>query len=424
MQIRKFSVGLAWGVSALVVLLTGARLEAQTFTVLHDFSSTGNDASEPSSTLIFDTAGDLYGTSSIGGTYNSGAIFKLTPKVGGGWTEKVVHSFNVGGEDGAGPVGGFIFDAAGNFYGTTSGGGAYGYGTVYELERGASGGLEEKILHRFGLPGDGQTPLGGLTLDAAGNLYGTTSEGGLWGDGTAFELTPDGQGGWKEKIIHSFRHQLCGCGDGYNPRAGLISDAAGNLYGTTFWGGDGGAGTVFELMLDESGGWTETVLYSFLSGAPDSQSPAAGLIFDSAGDLYGTLSGWASPFGHGPGAVFELSPGADGTWTEQILHNFCSLKNCADGSAPYSPVALDAAGNLYGTTTSGPAYVYVGVAFELTPESGGTWAETVLHTFCSRPSCADGSPPNGLTLDGDGNLYGTAVLGGLGGGGVVFEIAP
>ena len=189
-----------------------------------------------------------------------GTVFEMTPKEGGGWTEKVLHNFG-NGTDGAYPEAGLIFDAAGNLYGTTAYGGPHGYGTVFEMTPNGSGGWTEKVLHYFGNGSDGLSPYSGLIFDAVGNLYGMTMGGGSSDNGTVFELTPSEGGNWTEKVLHNF--------GGYNgpngcfPSSGLIFDAAGNLYGTTTQGGDHGVGIVFEMTPKVGGGWTEKTLHNF-----------------------------------------------------------------------------------------------------------------------------------------------------------------
>ena len=278
---------------------------------------------------------------------------------GGAWTEKVLHNFNHNGTDGYWPIASPILDAAGNLYGTTFQGGAYDLGTVFELTP-TGGGWTETVLHTFSGYTDGGSPWAGLVFDTAGNLYGTTPYGGDYYAGTVFELTPTAGGGWTKQVLHSFSPD---CTDGYEPYAGLIFDTAGNLYGTTSAGGTyscngSQGGTVFELTPTEGGGWTETVLHSFNSNGTDGIIPYASLVFDTAGNLYGTtVSGGTYNYG----TVFKLSPG-EGGWTETVLHTF----NGTDGAAPYAGLIRDAAGNLYGTTFLGGAYGG-GTVFELTP---------------------------------------------------------
>jgi uncharacterized repeat protein (TIGR03803 family) len=247
----------------------------------------------------------------LGGTHGAGTVFELTPQTDRSWSERILHNFNDNGTDGAQPRAGLIFDADGNLYGTTSTGGADGEGTVFELSPKAGGGWAERILHSFSHKStDGRNPVGGLILDAAGNLYGTTVEGGssescvnsyVTSCGTVFELTPHAGGGWSEKVLHNF---VLSATDGVNPQAGLIYDNAGNLYGTTYSGGAYNYGTAFELSPQAGGGWTQTLLHSFGSGT-DASTPTAGLIFGSNGSLYGTgFYGGA----YSDGAVFEITP--------------------------------------------------------------------------------------------------------------------
>ncbi len=318
--------------------------------------------------------------------------------------EMVMHSF--GGNGGQNPLGSLISDSAGNFYGTTAMAGTYGQGTVFQVS--ATG--TETVLHSFGNGNDGQNPQGSLVFDSAGNLYGTTSAGGISGNGTVFQLSPNGT----ETVLYNF-----GSGaDGQNPSSGLIFDSSGNLYGTTVNGGTFGGGTAFELSPNGSGGWTETVVYSFGNGSTDGKNPYSALVFDSSGNLYGTTNnGGASGFG----TVFELSPSASPSrcCREMPIYSF---GNGADGANPFSGVILDTSGNLYGTTNGGGTNS-MGTAYELSPNGSGDYTETVLYTFGNGPS--DGqSPYAGLVLDNSGNLYGTTQNGGLYSGGTVFELVP
>jgi len=338
------------------------------------------------------------------------------------WNEKVLHNFG-NGTDGYHPEAGLILDAAGNLYGTTYWGGNYGDGTVFELTPNGSGGWTETVLYNFCSQtgcADGANPAAGLIFDAAGNLYGTTYGGGTYnyycsgGCGTVFKLTPQAGGGWTETVLHSFGNVL---GDGFLPDAGLIFDVAGNLYGTTYAGGAYGQGAVFELTPTGGGGWTVNVLFSF--NYTDGFGPSAALIFDAAGNLYGTtiLGG-----NYGAGTVFELTPNPSGGWTETVLHSF--NRNGTDGWYPEAGLILYAAGNLYGTTYWGGTQWCggsgCGTVFELTVRYGG-WAYTVLHSF----SGGDGAGPSaGLILDAAGNLYGTTSAGGVNGVGTVLELTP
>ena len=287
--------------------------------------------------------------------------------------EKVLYSFKDNGTDGYAPYAGLMFDAAGNLYGTTYYGGVHGDGTVFRLSPGA-GGWAETVLYNFcSVDGcaDGTWPNAGLTLDAAGNLYGTTwNGGGASSYGTVFQLAPGAGNTWTETVLHGFGEN----GDGHYPYAvGLIFDAAGNLYGTTLRGSEHDGGTVFKLMPGGGGTWTETVLNRFGDLPRRGSHSQAGLIFDTAGNLYGTTEEGGA---YRCGTVFKLTPNTNGRWTETVLHSFKG----SDGRSPYASLIFDTAGNLYGTTYKGGAHG-LGTVFKITPGANGTWAETVLHSF-------------------------------------------
>jgi uncharacterized repeat protein (TIGR03803 family) len=409
-------------IAATTLFVTGVPAVAQTETVLHNFNNIGGDGNTPSASLTFDASGNLYGTTNSGGAFGYGTVFELLPEAGGGWTEKILHSFNNDGADGVAPRATLIFDGIGNLYGMTSFGGRgacnnagiVGCGAVFELKPQADGRWTEKVLRSFDV--DLSLLYAGLIADASGNLYGTTYEGGVFGYGTVFELSPNVGGGWTEKVLHNFN-----LGDGLNPAARLTFDAVGNLYGTTRYGGSEvcfngispGCGTAFELKPNADGNWSENLLYSFrsfsLSLNPPAPFPSA-LTFDGAGNLYGTTQGGIS--------VFKLSPRADGAWRKTDLVN---LNDLIDGSGPEAGVIFDGAGNLYVTTGFGGPSGH-GTALKLTPATGRAWTPTVLHSFGIEP---DGSEPAAaLIIDANGNLYGTTGIGGTHGGGIVFEITP
>lgn len=269
---------------------------------------------------------------------------------------------------------------------------------------------------------DGRSPVAPLTMDKSGNLYGTTPEGGAHNYGAVFELTANGT----ETVLYSFcPPPVSPCTSGAQPNA-LLIDASGNLYGTTYSGGARGGGTVFELTPNAAT-WNFTVLYN-LGSSGDGAYSFAGLVMDASGNLYGTTSHGGA---HGAGAVFELTLTTSKTWTEKVLYSFCSQGGgkCTDGEGPYySGVILDNSGNLYGTTIIGGLHGY-GVVYELAPPSGTktSWTETVLYDFCSQggAKCTDGDEPvASLLMDNSGILYGTATRGGSYNGGVVFELKP
>jgi len=380
-----------------------------------------SDGIFPLGPLTADSKGNLYGTTFNGGipprpnnscyeTRNGcGVVFKLTPKTGGGWTYSVIYEFKGLPSDGEDPTEALAIDSGGNIFGTTYYGA--GSGVVYELSPGAGGTYTEQVVHTFTDDPDGNLPTG-VIVDAAGNLYGTTTYGGAINQtGAVYELSPNANGGWTETILHSFGST----GDGEYPRSELFRDAAGNLFGTTSNGGTYNSGTVFKLSPSAGGAWTESVIYSF--GAPgDGAGPDARLISDAEGNLYGTTAG-----GAGYGTVFELSPSGSG-YTEKIIHFFL---NASSGQYPVAPVVFDSAGNLYGTTQLGGAYSY-GTVFKLTPNGSGGWVESAVHVFTGNSDGA--SPQFGVIVGPNGNIYGTTPYGGnaanFNGDGVVFEYKP
>ncbi len=409
-------------VVAIFMLAPGAQAQTK-YKTLFKFKG-GKDGNQPQSGLVFDTAGNLYGTTYVGGSgtclgQGCGVVFRLTPNTNGSWTERVIHRFN--GKDGSNPGGGaLIFDGQGNLYGATFIGGkgdcnGYGCGVAFELIPNADGSWKEKVLHWF-TSAVGVDPVATLIFDTAGNLYGTTTD---WsfsftGPGVIFELTPNSNGTWTESVLHTFDTT-----DGYNPGAGVVFDPAGNFYSTTLYGGTYGEGVIYQMTPNSNGTWTENVLYSF-TGGQDGWRPQPGVIRDAAGNLYGvTLFGSNSGCfdGFGCGTVFRLAPNQDGTWTESTLYAF---KGGKDGGNPWAGLALDGAANLYGTTDQAGAYG-CGVVFKLTPTSHGPWKEKVLQTFANKPACGSLGT---LILDSAGNLYGTTPGDGSTTFGSVFEITP
>jgi uncharacterized repeat protein (TIGR03803 family) len=381
------------------------------------------------------------------------AIFAMGSVASAAWKEKVLYSFQ-GGTDGSTPAGGVVFDAAGNLYGATEQGGGSdckptGYcGTVFQLKPPAQkgGAWTETVLHVFvgvtSTEHDGADPGGGLVIDAAGNLYGTTAYGGSGncvlvgiegGCGTVFELEPPKTkgGAWAYKILYN----LQGGKDGHFPWGDLVFDGAGNLYGATQFGGGYGScdspfyqfcGAVFELSPPKTKGgkWTEKVLYGFKSGK-DGANPNGGLVFDSKGAIYGTTYSGGDQVCKGAGYVgcgtaYKLSPPLtkSAQWTEKLLRSFAvGFPN--DGAGPNGGLVVDAKGRLYGTTVGGASNGN-GVVFRLA-KSGGRWTETIVHTLQN----LDGwNSRAGLVFDTLGNLYGTATGGGLPGGGTVFKLSP
>jgi len=334
---------------------------------------------------------------------------------------------------------------------------------VLALASAAQAGPRYKILHLFGDGSDGSGPWGSLVFDAKGNAYSTTINGGTYNFGTVFELTPHSNGHWTETVLHDFN---CKGNEGCMPNAGVAIDAAGDLYGTakttTFelspgpggWNltvlqneggpfnlildqvgnlygplglGEYGQGAISELVTDQN--WAEDRLYSFCAKnnskhhCMDGSEPFAGVTWGPEGSLYGTtVRGGTSSLDHfgnvGGGVVFQLTPQSDGTWKETVLHSFPAFKT--DGSKPYEGVVLDGAGNVYGATSQGGSSTNCGVIFKLAPQGNGKWKETILYDF---PRVAGGCGANTLAFDAKGNLWGTA-QGGTSSNGVVFELTP
>lgn len=278
-----------------------------TIRVLHNFSGTGSDGGSPQGVLTFDAQGNLYGTAAFGGAYGFGNVFELIPTTSGPWREKTLHDFGSA-HDGHTPYAGVVFDTANNLYGTTSAGGANDDGTIFRITPLAGGRWKESVLHSLAGT-DGRAPFGRLVLDASSNLYGTTSQGGHGMNGTVFELTLGSHGRWMETVLHSF----AGGSDAGIPYAGMIFDTAGNLYGTSTEGGGtacaggNGCGTVFKLTAGSGGDWTETLVYRFpgTDSADYGSGPFAGLVIDLAGNLYGTTMG-AGAFSLG--TAFQIAP--------------------------------------------------------------------------------------------------------------------
>jgi uncharacterized repeat protein (TIGR03803 family) len=403
---------LALAIVLALTLLTSHAIEAQTFTVLHQFTG-GTDGQYPFAGVTVGPGGVLYGTASGGGPYNDGTVFKLS-QVNSAWVFSPLYEFT--GNNGGGPEGGVVIGPNGSLYGTTESRGAYNYGTVFELTPPATFCKSiqcywnETLLYSFMRAPDGQNPqFENLAFDQAGNIYGTTQQGGMYAGGTAFELTPSA-GGYTERIIHSF-----GSGtDGEYPDAGVVLDGAGNVYGTTPLGGTGNqcntsCGTVYQLV-PSNGGWLENVLVNF-DGA-NGYFPYSNLIIDQSGNLYGTTVS----------SVFRLAPSGGG-FAYSVLYTFSSL--CSS----FSGVAMDAAGDFFGVCEAGGNIGGAcgnggcGYVFELT-NCSNTCMVTDLHDFIG----SDGSNPYGApVLGANGDLYGTTYLGGTGncedGCGVVWEIA-
>lgn len=380
---------------AIVALLALGRVvvtsaQAQTFTVLYNFGSLP-DAENSYADLVRDPSGNLYGTTANGGSSSLGTVFKLGPN----GTETVLHSFLGGSTDGQTPYGGLVRDKSGNLYGMTYQGGPLNLGTIFKVDTGGN----ETVLHNFaGGAKDGALPVGGLTLDRAGNLYGAIQTGGLNDLGVIVEFSKTGL----FKVLHSFAG---GASDGEYPYyTTLRMDAKGDIYGVTFEGGANGLGVVYELTKDG----IQIVLYSFAGGTTDGCYPVGAPVGDAQGNLYGTTNA-CGPNPKGAGTVWKLNKKGK----EKVLHFFAG--GLSDGTTPYSGVVLDEKGNLYGDTLDGGADDF-GVAYKLTKAG----SMTLLHSFVAGDGEFTGAA---LLRDAKGRLYGTAESGGTNYG-TVWELTP
>jgi uncharacterized repeat protein (TIGR03803 family) len=382
--------------------VSAPRIEAQTFAVIHNFTGVSDGAS-PLSGFTKDATGNLYGTASAGGSSGSGVVFELTTS----GQETVLHSFT-GGTDGAEPEGRLVMDKAGNLYGTTYSGGASNAGTVFKVTRKG----KEKVLHSFaGGAADGANPVAGLTVDSAGNLYGTTTAGGSSGNGTVFKVAvPTVAGGaWTEEVLYSF-----GAGyDGTIPIAGVTLDASGHLYGTTSAGGTYDYGTVFELT-PSTPSWTEKILHNFEMGS-DGGVPYAGLVLGSKGSLYGAATEGGEGGTNGGGTVFELTHGSGGGWTFTVIYALSGWNI----SGTFRNLLLDS-GKIYATTHCDGAN-NAGTVYELTL-SGDVWTYNSLYVFTGGTYGLYSF--SNLVSDKQGNLYGTTNEGGANGFGTAFKVTP
>lgn len=393
---------------------------AHTLKILHNFGVAPGDGNVASSPLLRDAAGNFYGMTSGGGAHNLGTVYRLSPTSNGDFQETILHSFKGGSGDGATAIGALFQDSAGNLYGTTPVGGinatvcdglgfaSAGCGVVFELTPTASGEWTETVLHRF-TGTDGGVPYSGLVRDSKGNFYGATTVGGSQGLGVVYKLGHTSSG-WKQTVLHSFT----GNSDGATPylnETTLALDDLGNIYGSTFQGGAASAGIVFKLSPPKtSGAWKEKILYAFQGGADGSQ-PFTGVTLDKAGNVYGgTLRGGTHI---GSGTIFKLTA-ADG-YAKTVLHNFTFSDPAVD--LPNTPI-IDAKGNLYGTTEY--------ALFKLTPGST-VWKETVLWNWLVSGVGTGLTLYAPQTVDAKGNFYGTTVWGGQAGfgtGGVAWEVIP
>ncbi len=409
----------ALAVVATTFLTYALEASGQTETTLYSFN---NSSDYGLSGVIFGPGGSLYG---IEANNWQSLIYELSP-ADGSWTFSVLSS-NTAIDFPSGPSP-LVADASGNLYGTSYYGGT-GAGMVYELSPASGGSWNLETLYAFSTEKrDGQNPTGPLTLDSAGNIYGTTLLGGGGGCvgageeigcGTVFELIRGEGGIWTEKILHAFN---VNGGDGVGPTWGVVFDGAGNLYGTTLVGGlSGDYGTVFELSPLVGGRWEERILHRFNNNGKDGCYPY-GLVLDGSGNVYGTTNSGGT-FGVCPnsaGTAFKLSPSLEGGWSEKILHNFG--KPHSDNGSCFGPLVLDASGNLYGISAGG--INGLGAIYEISPSAGGDWTEQFLYSFSNEADLPYGVGSGSVQLDTAGNIYGVTGAGGTNGQGAIYEITP
>jgi uncharacterized repeat protein (TIGR03803 family) len=392
------------------------------------------DGAFPLGSLVSDGAGNFYCATTGGGRNSYGAILKFSANQNGRWAETVIYAFT-GGVDGRAPQGSLVFDRLGNLYGTTTGGGGTGNGTVFRLSPNQGGAWTEEILYSFQGGADGSQPASTPVFDAAGNLYGTTQNAGVcvpsgYCGGTVFKLTPNQGNTWSESPIYSFpvnQDQL-----GPTLPSGVTFDSSGNLYGTRYFGGTLGWGAVFELTPNPDGSWTENTPYNFTDGL-DGGNPTGGVTFDSAGNLYGEASrggSFACPE-YGCGVIFKLAPSPSGGWEYAVAYTFDGIDG-RKGTAPYGGLVFDTVGDLYGTTNTGGDLTCFGFDFGC-----GTVFRLILSAdgatlkIMAEFDGVDGAfPVAGVIVDKAGVVYGTAEQGGNlnceppYGCGVVFMLTP
>jgi uncharacterized repeat protein (TIGR03803 family) len=405
----------------LVSMILTQSTQAQTFTILHNFTG-GPDGDMPYSGVTLDRVGNLYGTTTQGGNTGLGTVYQLK-LFHDHWLLNPLYQFQQ--PIGAYPQGRVVFGPDSSLYGISSAGGTgtgisgpggnpcpHGCGAVYKLQPQPTS-CKTSIcnwiatsLYSFTGGADGYSPsFVDPVFDQAGNLYGTTEGGGPGTCGVVFQLTP-GHGSWTESVLHGFD---CGF-DGFAPSSGITFDTAGNIYGTASAGGAGG-GTVYKLSRSGSS-WIETTLYAFQQDL-DGSEPVAPVLLEAAGTLYGATIG-AGP--HNDGTVFKLQS-SGGNWIFSLVFGFDQGRIYG---GPNGNLLMDSRGNIYGTTWSGGAFAN-GSVFKLTPTGLGGWTYTSLHDFTGE----DGSLVfGGPTMDANGNLYGTAAMGGQFGHGVVWKITP
>lgn len=397
-------IHMKYAASVFVIAFSLATATASTTDVIFSFEEDNGEYADTD--LDTDSAGNLYGSTVLGGSHGSGTVFQLSPSPTG-WIQSVLYNFT-GGADGGEPYKGVTIDRRGNLYGTAvtggSGGCEGGCGVLYKLTKSANGTWQQRVIHAFTGGDDGSGPGARVTVDASGNVYGMTPTGGTNGLGTIYKLATNGA----FTVIHTFT----GGADGSNGSAGRMLWLNGRLYGAATTGGTYGSGVVFQLTPTPAGEWEFRTLYSF-RGQPDGSFPYGALLRAASGKFYGTTYYGGQG---GIGTVYELTPRATGEWSERVIYSF---QNGSDGNSPISNLVSDANGNLYGTTSEGG--LGSGIIFKLTP-NGGQWTESIVHSFSGPPD--GGFSYNGMVVDAFGNFYGATVHGGADNDGCVYKFTP
>jgi uncharacterized repeat protein (TIGR03803 family) len=396
--------------AAIAALSMPPPARATTTDVIYSFA--GDEDGEYTDTdLVMDASGNIYGTSVQGGDFGSGTVWRLSPS-GSAWVHTVLYSFT-GAADGGEPYKGVTLDAEGNLYGTAVTGGSGscegGCGVAYKLTN-TGGTWTQAVIHAFTGGDDGSGPGAGLTIGDDGDVYGMAPTGGALGLGTIYRMHPKKSGKWALDVIHTFT----GGADGIGGSAGRLVFRGRHLYGAATAGGVNGQGTVYELTPARTGEWGFRTIYSF-KGQPDGGFPYGGLLFDALGNLYGTTY-YAGA--NGLGCVYQLAPRHGGEWKEAVLYSF---KGGSDGEGSIGNLVFDQTGNLYGTTSEGGTSGD-GVIFMLAPLSRHKWHETVVHSFAGPPDGAFAY--NGMVGDGAGNFYGATVHGGADDEGAIYAFTP
>ena len=381
----------------------------ETVNVIYSFAGDA-DGEYADTDLETDSAGNIYGTTVLGGNFGSGTVFQLSPSPNG-WVHTVLYSFT-GGTDGGEPYKGVTLGRDGSLYGTAVTGGSGncegGCGVVYKLTN-SGGTWTQTVIHAFSGGDDGSGPGARVTVDGNGNIYGMTPIGGADGVGTIFKISPTQGGNWTFTVIHTFTGGV----DGGSGSAGRMILHDGQLYGAATTGGASGSGVVFRFMPNGIREWHFRTVHSF-AGQPDASFPYGALLFGRSGEIYGTTYYGGT---NNIGAVYELCSRRVGECVEKVLYSF---QSGTDGNSPISNLVFDNTGNLYGTTSEGG--LGNGTIFKLSPAGGGQWTETVVHAFQGPP---DGAfPYNGMVVDQFGNFYGATVHGGGNDDGSIYKFTP